>query len=190
MTMLHDPKATWLLTGARKDEQSITADWEPVGRALIEGVCVRESRSVAKRNGSVTELYRSNWFTGADGVDQVFLVRLAIGGVSAWHAHATTVDRLSVIGGAATLALYDARHTSPTYGQVNEFLLHERRPMVVVVPPCVWHGVANTGDETCLLVNMPDHAYQYDDPDHWRLAAESAEIPYTFEMSRLRATDK
>jgi dTDP-4-dehydrorhamnose 3,5-epimerase len=177
---MHDakPRPDWLLPGAVKDQQSITADWEPVGRALIEGVCVREARCVAKRNGSVTELYREEWFVGAVG--QVFVVRLAIGGVSAWHAHATTVDRLSVLSGAATLVLYDARRDSPTFGTVNEFLLHDRRPTVVVVPPRVWHGVANTGDDTCLVANMPDVAYEYEDPDHWRLAPDSPEIPYKF----------
>lgn len=187
--MMHDVRSgsDWLLPGAAKDKQSITADWEPVGRELIHGVCVREARCVAKRNGSVTELYREDWFAGADGVGQVFLVRLAIGGVSAWHAHATTIDRLSVLSGSATLVLYDTRRDSPTFGRLNEFLLHERRPTIVVVPPRVWHGVANTGDEPCLLANMPDAAYQYTDPDHWRIAPDSAEIPYKFEMGRLRS---
>ena len=110
--------------------------------------------------GAVTELYRDDGFAGPDGVGQVFIVRLAIAGVSAWHAHATTIDRLAVITGAAALVLYDARCDSPTFGCVNEFLLHERRPTVVVIPPRVWHGVANTGDEPCLVINMPDRAYQ------------------------------
>jgi dTDP-4-dehydrorhamnose 3,5-epimerase len=177
----------WLLPGARKDAQSVTADWEAVGRTLIDGVGVREARCVAKRSGSVTELYRDDWFAGPAGVGQVFVVRLAVAGLSAWHAHATTIDRLTVIAGATTLVLYDARHDSPTFGRVNEFLLHERRPTVVVVPPRVWHGVANTGDEPCLLVNMPDCAYRYSDPDHWRLPPDSSEIPYKFEPGRLRS---
>ena len=125
----------WLLRGAQKDEQSITADWEAVGRTLIDGVHVREGRCVAKRNGSVTELYRDDWFAGPDGVGQVFVVRLAVAGVSAWHAHATTIDRLAVTAGAAALVLYDARCDSPTFGCVNEFLLHQRRPTVVVIRP-------------------------------------------------------
>ena len=187
--MMHDVKAQsdWLVPGAAKDDQSLTADWEPVGRALINGVCVREARCVAKRNGSVTELYRGDWFARPEGVDQVFLVRIAVGGVSAWHAHGTTIDRLAVISGAATLVLYDARRDSPTFGRVNEFLLHERRPTVVVVPARVWHGIANTGDESCVLVNMPDRAYQYSDPDHWRVAPDSSDIPYTFELGRRTA---
>jgi dTDP-4-dehydrorhamnose 3,5-epimerase len=176
----------WLLPGARKDEQSITADWEAVGRTFIDGVSLREARCVAKRNGSVTELYRDDWFAGPADVGQVFVVRLTVAGISAWHAHATTTDRLMVITGAAALVLFDARQDSPTFGQVNEFLLNERRPTVVVIPPRVWHGVANTGDEPCLLVNMPDCAYQYCDPDHWRLAPDSGEIPYKFEPQRLR----
>ena len=128
--MMHDvkPQPDWLLPGAAKDEQSITADWQPVGRALIDGVSVREARSVAKRNGSVTELYREDWFADAAGVGQVFLVRLAIGGISAWHAHATTIDRLAVLSGAATLVIYDARRDSPTFVRSSDF--NDRSPAI------------------------------------------------------------
>ena len=148
---------------------------------------MREARTIAKRNGSVTEVYRGDWFADDGGAGQVFLVRLAIGSVSAWHAHATTIDRLAVITGAATLVLYDARRESPTFGRVNELLLSDRRPTVVVVPARVWHGIANTGDETCLVVNMPDRAYRSSDPDHWRVPSDSSEIPYRFELGRQKA---
>jgi dTDP-4-dehydrorhamnose 3,5-epimerase len=181
----HAVKATdeWLLTGAVKDRQSVASDWTPVDRSLIADVSVHEVRTVPKRNGSVTELYRDDWPEAGSNVGQVFMVHLSVRGVSAWHAHEVTTDRLTVIDGAATLALYDARRESPTYGRVNEFHLRDARPMTVVVPPRVWHGIANTGDRGCVIVNMPDRPYRYDDPDHWRVPADSPEIPYRFDAN-------
>jgi dTDP-4-dehydrorhamnose 3,5-epimerase len=173
-------KQEWLLPGATKDSQSVTADWQPVGRSLIEGVLVRESRSVAKRNGLVTELYRDDWFAGEPSVGQVFVVRLRFGGISAWHAHAHALDRLTVIDGAATLVLFDARTDSPTYGLVNELHLAAERPATIIVPPRVWHGIQNSSPATAIIANMPDRAYQYADPDHWRIAPDSPEVPYRF----------
>ena len=172
---------SWLLPGADKDRQSVTAEWNPVGRTLIHGVDLRESRSVAKRSGLVTELYRADWFAAGAVVGQVFVVRLHPGGVSAWHAHERTIDRLTVVIGAATVVLFDARAESPTRGLVNEFHLDEHRPMTIVVPPQVWHGVQNAAGVTCLVANLPDEPYRYDDPDHWRVPPDSPHVPYTFQ---------
>ena len=174
----------WLLAGASRDTQSVTADWEPVGRALIHGVVLHEAKVVPKRKGSVTELYRDDWGDLVTQVGQVFVARLGVDGLSAWHAHADTFDRLTVIEGSATLVLYDGRQDSATFGQINEFHLLDRRPVTVIVPPRVWHGVRNSGDTTCLLVNMPNKPYRYADPDHWRVDSDTAAIPYRFAPTR------
>jgi dTDP-4-dehydrorhamnose 3,5-epimerase len=174
-----------LIAGAVKDAQSVTADWQPVQRQLIEGVSVREARSVPKRNGLVTELYRADWYEDEQAVGQVFVVRLNPLGVSAWHAHARAVDRLTVIAGAITLVLYDARADSATHGLINEFHLDAARPTTVTVPARVWHGIRNPGDVVSILANMPDRAYQYEDPDHWRVPLDSAAVPYRWDGGHL-----
>jgi dTDP-4-dehydrorhamnose 3,5-epimerase len=78
------------------------------------------------------------------------------------------------------LVLYDARRESPTFGQVNELVHGLARPALIVVPPRVWHGVQNLLNRPGALLNLPDQGYRYDAPDHWRLPADSKEIPYTF----------
>jgi len=82
--------------------------------------------------------------------------------------------------GSITLALYDARAGSPTRHAVNELHLTIARPQLVVVPPGVWHGFLVTGTAQALVLNLPDRAYAYEDPDHWRLPPDTAEIPYRF----------
>lgn len=170
----------WLLPGATKDSESITKDWQPANLQLIDGIRLREVRPVLTGYGHLTEVFRSEWLPDNCGVDQVFASTLQPGGLSAWHAHGVTTDRLFVVAGQIRVVLFDARRQSPTYGLVNEFKLGVQRPMLVVIPPQVWHGVQNYTDTAAVLLNAVDHAYRYDGPDHWRVPADSEAIPYRF----------
>lgn len=173
--------APWQLEGAQKDAQTITAQWTPSAMRLIDGVVVREVLNVPKNHGYLTEVARSSWLGANTVVDQVFQVVLEPRGISAWHAHAHTTDRLFVSHGLARIVLYDAREDSPTRGTINEFRFGSVRPALVIVPPRVWHGVQNlsvTG--TTAVLNLVDQAYDYEDPDHWRVPHDTPQIPFTF----------
>jgi dTDP-4-dehydrorhamnose 3,5-epimerase len=171
------------VTGATRDRQSITAAWQPVDRRVIDGVRVIEIVSVPKRHGALTEIFRAEWLDGGV-VDQIFQVALAPGAVSAWHVHEQTVDRLFVATGSITLALFDARETSPTHRVVQELFMTISRPQLVVIPPGVWHGLVVTGTAPAILLNAPDRAYDYEAPDHWRLPPDTDQIPYRFAGTR------
>lgn len=168
-----------VLPGARRDAQSITADWQPL-QDIICGVSCREVRNVMKNNGVLTEIFRRDWGFQNVEVDQVFQVMLEPGAVSAWHTHANTTDRLFCTSGRMRIVLYDARADSPTRGRINVFRAGLERPQLIVVPPGIWHGVQNIGSVPATLINLVDRAYTYETPDHWRLPPESPEIPYSF----------
>ncbi len=170
----------WLPSGAEKDKQSITADWQFTRKPKIQSVRLREVRNVPARDGFVTEVFRRDWGLDEGTVDQVFQRTLLPGGISAWHAHASTTDRLFVADGYMRIVLYDAREDSPSSGQCDEFFLGTIRPGLLIVPPRVWHGVQNLSDKSSLILNLVDRAYEYEDPDHWRLPPDSPEIPYRF----------
>jgi dTDP-4-dehydrorhamnose 3,5-epimerase len=163
-----------------KDSQSITADWVRP-QELIAGVVLKEVRNVPKDNGMLTEIFRSGWDIGETTVDQIFQVVLSPGAISAWHTHLETLDRLFVTHGLMKVVLYDDRSDSPTHGLVNEFKLGAWRPGLVVVPPGVWHGIQNLHHEPSTILNAVDRAYRYEDPDHWRVPHDSADIPYRFQ---------
>jgi dTDP-4-dehydrorhamnose 3,5-epimerase len=55
--------------------------------------------------------------------------------------------------------------------------------MLIVVPPRVWHGVQAIGTVPARIVNIVDKAYEYADPDHWRLPHDTTEIPFRFPSS-------
>src|SRR4051812_14076519 len=168
------------IAGAKKDRQSITVDWQFLV-PLIDGVVTREVKHVVKSDGGwLTEVFRHDWLVDDLGVDQVFQNALPPGTVSGWHAHRITTDRIFVNRGTLRIALYDAREASPTYGMINQFTLGDHRPALVVIPPGVWHAVANPGNEVGALLNLVDRAYTYDDPDHWRLPIDTTLIPQRF----------
>jgi dTDP-4-dehydrorhamnose 3,5-epimerase len=171
------------IDGARRDRQSVTADWMPLDRMPVDGVRVVDIRSVPKRAGFLTEIFRHDWLEAGD-VAHVFQVTLAPGAVSAWHAHRDTTDRIFVAAGSITLALYDARAGSPTYGRLAELQLTIARPQLVVIPPGVWHGLIVTGSAPAVVVNLTDRPYAYEAPDHWRLPPDTPDIPYRFAASR------
>lgn len=172
----------WSL-GAERDSQSVTPEWNPMPERLIAGVVVRQVKNVVAGNGVVTELYRRDWKTDEMGVGQVFQRTFVPGGLSAWHSHEVTTDRLFVIGGLIRLVLYDGRPGSETHGEVNSFELAWCRPALIIIPPKVWHGVANVGSSDGILINIVDHAYSYNEPDHWRLPPDTDRIPYRFDVA-------
>jgi dTDP-4-dehydrorhamnose 3,5-epimerase len=163
-----------------RDKQSITRDWQTADRNLIDGVAVVETKNVMTTRGYLTEIYRTDWQLEPASVAQVFQTMLEPGAISAWHAHAATIDRLFVSTGQLQIVLYDARSGSPTQRQLNEFRFGSVRPALVTVPAGIWHGVKNIGSTPAVLLNLVSHAYDYENPDHYRLPVDSAEIPFRF----------
>ncbi|MDO9023579.1 dTDP-4-dehydrorhamnose 3,5-epimerase family protein [Zwartia sp.] len=175
----------WLLQAATKDQQSITKDWKPSQPSLIHGVTVREINAVLTDYGHLNEVFRTEWHPKNDRVDQIFVSTFQSGGLSAWHAHGETTDRLFVVAGQMRVVLYDSRTDSPTFGKINEIKLGSHRPSLLVIPPKVWHGVQNYLNNPAILINAVDHAYCYENPDHYRLASDSTTIPYSFSTNRI-----
>lgn len=162
-----------------KDPAHIDRNWV-ITRRLIEGVRVREVRNIVTANGITTELYRPNWEIVPGTVQQVIHVALRGNAISAWHQHRHRWDFLFVVGGHFRIVLFDPREDSPTRNQVDVFHLSPARPMLLAVPPWIWHGVQNLSNEPSTFVNMFDKPYNYDDPDEWRLPPDTPDIPFRF----------
>lgn len=177
------PDQSWHLEGMTKDTQGITREWQLVNQRLIDGVVVRSVQHVMTSYGYLTEIYRRDWQLDGHGVEQVFQVVLEPGVISGWHAHAVTTDRLFITQGRMRVVLYDARRSSPTFGCVNQFMLGTVRPALLVVPPGIWHAIQNIGSVPSVAVNVVDRAYDYENPDHFRLPPTTAEIPFRFEKA-------
>jgi dTDP-4-dehydrorhamnose 3,5-epimerase len=166
-------------SAGRKDDAHITAEWV-VKASHITDVRTREVRNIVTANGITTELFRPDWGIVDGSIQQTIHVALRGRAVSAWHQHRLRWDYLFVVGGHLRVVLFDPRDDSPTKGQVDVFHLSPARPMLLAVPPFVWHGVQNLSMDGSSFVNMFDRPYDYDNPDEWRLPPDTASIPYTF----------
>jgi dTDP-4-dehydrorhamnose 3,5-epimerase len=178
-----------MLPGARKDPQSVTSDWQTMQHA-IDGVVIREVLHVPRDHGVITEMFRPEWDPTGLPIVHIYQSRLFPAAIGAWSCHAETVDRLFVNQGHLKIVLYDGRAGSRTAGRLMLTHAGDSRPCFVVVPSGVWHGLQNLGSSDALVINCPTKAYNYEDPDHYRLPYDSAEIPYTWAIggtARLRS---
>jgi dTDP-4-dehydrorhamnose 3,5-epimerase len=146
---------------------------------LIEGVTVKRLKVIADERGFLMEMLRSDddMFTE---FGQVYLSVAYPGVVKGWHYHKLQTDYFTVVKGMLKVVLYDRREGSPTHGEINEFFMGEKNPILISIPPGVVHGVKAIGGEAGYLVNCPNKTYNYDEPDEYRVDPHSGEIPYSW----------
>jgi dTDP-4-dehydrorhamnose 3,5-epimerase len=161
---------------ARKDPQSVTRNWQPVS-IPIEGVRLIRSRHVVTRNGYTTENFRSDW----DGINydakHVMTNRWDTPITTDWHCHHKQSDHIMVLLGRILIGLYDDREKSVSRGKSMVVRCDWADPQLVVVPPGVYHSF-KVLVAPALMLNTITHVYEYEDPDHWRLAGgDKAQIP-------------
>lgn len=174
-----------MLPGAQKDSQLVNGEWQRIDQS-IDGVVAREVLHVPRDHGIITETYRAEWDPTGLPVVHVYQSRLFPGAIGAWSCHAKSVDRLFVNQGHLKVVLFDGREDSPTFGRVHELFVGDARPTFLVLPTGIWHGLQNLGTSDALVLNYPTHAYDYEDPDHWRLPYDTEQIPYTWRERGLR----
>jgi len=148
----------------------------------IEGVKYRLARPVSHHHGHLTEVFRTDWGLTDMPVVQVNLTTTFPGETRGWGIHRNTVDRLFAATGSFCIVCYDGRRDSPTFGCANEFMLGGRNQGLVVIPPGVYHGWKNIGNDEASIVSMPSQLYDHNGPDRWELPWDSDEarktIPY------------
>jgi dTDP-4-dehydrorhamnose 3,5-epimerase len=150
---------------------------------MIEGVKVKKLKVIPDERGWLMEILRND-----DDIyqefGQVYLTTAYPGVVKAWHLHKKQTDNFTCVHGLMKVALYDNREDSPTYGEINEFFIGDRNPMLISVPPYVYHGFKAVGDETAYFVSVPTLPFNYDEPDEYRLDPDTDEIPYDWILDK------
>ena len=102
--------------------------------------------------------------------------------VRAWHYHKRQDDHFVVVKGTCKVVLYDMRDDSPTRGEVQELFLGEQNPILAKIPIGVAHGYKTVGTEPSYLINFPTELYDRNDPDEFRMAWDTDEIPYDWDI--------
>ena len=148
---------------------------------MIHGVAVKKLVRHADERGYLMEMLRED-----DAVferfGQSYIALNYPGVVRAWHYHREQTDHFVAVKGMVKVALYDAREGSATHGEVQEFFLGDNNPMLLKIPPGVFHGYKTIGTEPSLLVNFPTHTYNRAQPDEYRVPWDSPDVPYDWEV--------
>ena len=144
---------------------------------MIKGVKIKELKIVPDERGWLMEVMRCD-DDCFDKFGQVYITTAYPGVVKAWHYHKIQTDNFTCICGMMKVALYDSRSDSPTYGEINEFFIGDKKPMLITVPPLVYHGFKAIGTKTAYFLSVPTEAYNYEKPDEYRLPPDTDWIPY------------
>ena len=144
---------------------------------MINGVKVKKLRVIPDDRGRLMEILRrdDDLFLG---FGQVYMTTTYPGVVKAWHKHERQSDNIACVAGMIRMAVYDGRPGSPTHGQINEFFLGDHSPLLVQVPPGIYHGWMCVSEEEAVVVNIPSEAYNHANPDEQRLDPHKNDIPY------------
>jgi dTDP-4-dehydrorhamnose 3,5-epimerase len=150
---------------------------------MIEDVITKPLKQVADERGWLIEIMRSDW-EHFQKFGQVYITAAYPQVVKAWHMHKKQTDNITCIKGMMKLVLYDDREKSKTKKEISEFIIGERNPTLVKIPPEVWHGFKTITGEYAIVLNVPTELYNYSKPDEYRLPPDTDKIPYDWKLAQ------
>ncbi len=147
---------------------------------MIEGVMTKKLKVIPDERGRLMEILRTD-----DEMfrkfGQVYMTTAYPGVVKGWHYHKKQYDNMAVVKGMMKIVLYDGRRDSSTYGEINEFFAGEHNPVLIHIPPFVYHGFKCISQGEAVVVNTPSEAYDYGEPDEFRVHPHDNDIPYEWD---------
>jgi dTDP-4-dehydrorhamnose 3,5-epimerase len=147
---------------------------------MIEGIMIKKLRVIPDERGRLMEILRMD-DEMFKGFGQVYMTTANPGVVKGWHYHKKQYDNMAVVKGMMKIVLYDGRPDSATYGEINEIFAGEHNPVLVHIPPYVYHGFKCISAEEAVVVNTPTDVYNYKDPDEFRVHPHDNDIPYEWD---------
>jgi dTDP-4-dehydrorhamnose 3,5-epimerase len=144
---------------------------------LIDGVRVKPLKVIPDERGRLAEALRADEEIFIK-FGQVYYTTVSPGVTKAWHYHKKQVDNFVCVKGMIKLALYDDRDGSATKEKVNEFFIGDHNPMLVQIPPLVWHGFKCTSESEAIVINISTEPYHHASPDEYRRDPHKGGIPY------------
>ena len=144
---------------------------------MIKGVEVKKLKIIPDGRGRLMEILRSDEPI-FQKFGQVYMTTAYPGVAKAWHYHKLQDDHFTCISGVMRLALYDSREDSPTYKEINDFVVSLDNPILVKIPKLIYHGFKCVSDIEAIVINVPTMTYNYKVPDEYRLDAFDNDIPY------------
>ena len=144
---------------------------------MIAGVIIKKLKVIPDERGRLMEILRADDEMFKE-FGQVYMTTAYPGVVKGWHYHKKQYDNMAVVKGMMKIVLYDSRPESATRGEINEIFAGEHNPVMVHIPPYVYHGFKCISEEEAVVVNTPTDVYNYREPDEFRVHPHENDIPY------------
>jgi dTDP-4-dehydrorhamnose 3,5-epimerase len=125
---------------------------------MIQGVKTKILRVIPDDRGRLAEMLRRDDAGFDTRFGQVYMTTAYPGVVKAWHYHRKQTDHFVCVSGMMQVGLYDAREDSPTKGETNTFFLGVHHPLLVEIPPMVYHGFKCVSDAEAIMIQYHDRA--------------------------------
>ena len=146
-------------------------------KELIDGVVTKQLKIIPDERGRLMEMLRCD-----DDLfvkfGQIYMTTAYPGAVKAWHYHKKQWDNFVVVRGMMKIVLYDTRGNSATKGEINEFFMGDHQPLLLRIPPLVYHGFKCISEQEAMVINTPSELYNYTEPDEYRVDPHGGDIPY------------
>lgn len=153
---------------------------------MIQDVQIQELRLISDKRGFLVEILRSD-NPIFENFGQIYMTVCYKGVAKAWHYHRYQTDIFFCVWGKALVVLYDQRKDSKTYREVQEIILEsnptDSPPLIVKIPPLIVHGFTSLSEPEARIINIPNRLYNYKEPDEYRIAWNSPELPYKWDDS-------
>ena len=144
---------------------------------MINGVKVKELKVVPDERGRLMEILRKDDDLFIE-FGQVYMTTAKPNVVKAWHWHKLQTDSFTCVSGKMRLALYDGRKDSSTFGNVQDFEISLDKPILVQIPPGIYHGFKCISEEEAIVINTVTVPYDKNNPDEYRVDPYDNDIDY------------
>lgn len=147
------------------------------GNAEIEGLRIVSLKLVRNERGHLMEVQRCD-DSAYLGFGQAYITSTRPGVIKAWYRHQTQIDQIAFVKGRLKVALFDSRSSSSTRGNCREIMMDENTPLLVQIPPGIWHGFQAIGPEETFLLHLNSVPFNFEKPDEERIPSDDPSIPY------------
>lgn len=149
---------------------------------MIDGVKVKILNRHVDERGYLMEILRADDKDIFRKFGQIYVTTCYPDVIKAWHRHKKQYDNFCCIRGNVKIGLYDGRKNSKTYKKTETYILGELNPVLLQIPPFVWHGQMALGNEMSYLLNIPTEPYNRKKPDEDRINPYEADFNYEWQV--------
>ena len=142
-------------------EEWLKAQSFQISKDLIDGVVVKELKSIVDGRGDVIELWSLPWAEKDNLVIPKHSYQSATdyGVTKCWHLHEKHIDQFTVTKGKLQVMLVDIREDSPTFSRANSIILGHGQPRLIKIPTGVMHGWKSLAQPETLVINYQSEIY-------------------------------